>query len=64
MAELQKQLAESAEQPALALLSTGSESAKRLNITEESSDVQDRYSPLTSGGLLTTGPHQRSERKY
>ena len=64
MAELQKQLAESAEQPALALLSTGSESAKRLNITEESSDVQDRYSPLTSVGLLTTGPHQRSERKY
>jgi len=52
MAELQKQLAESAEQPALALLSTGSESAKRLNITEESSDVQDRYSPLTSVALV------------
>jgi len=56
---------QSAEQPALALLSTGSESA----ITEESSDVQDRFSPfkltlLTSGGILTTGPHERSERKY
>jgi len=56
---------QSAEQPALALLSTGSESA----ITEESSDVQDRFSPfkltlLTSGGILTTGPHVHSERKY
>ena len=60
---------QSAEQPALALLSTRSGSAKKLNITKESSDVQDRYSPLklaflTSGGIMTTGPHQRSERKY
>jgi len=60
---------QSAEQPALAISSTGSENAKKLNITKESSDVQDRYSPsllavLTSGGMLTTGPHQHSERQY
>ena len=60
---------QSAEQLALALLSTGLQSAKRLDITEESSDIQDRYSLLklallTSGGILTTGPHQCSERKY
>jgi len=59
---------QSAEQSALALLSTRSENARKLNITKESSDVQDRYSPLslalfTSGGMMTTGPHQRSEKK-
>ena len=37
---------QSAEQLVLALLSTMSESAQKLNITKESSDVQDRYSPL------------------
>ena len=41
-----------------------------MNITEESSDVQDRYSPsslalLTSGGIShLTGPHPRSERGH
>ena len=59
---------QSAEQLALALLSARSESAQKLNITKESSDAQDRYSPLklaflTSSGMMTTGPHQRSERK-
>jgi len=53
---------QSAEQLVLALLSTMSESAQKLNITKERSDVQDRYSPLklpflTSGGIMTTGPH-------
>jgi len=36
---------QSAEQLALALLSARSESAQKLNITKESSDAQDRYSP-------------------